>query len=78
MKNGYIMIKTDTPDEKVGSILLADSAQKRPTTGTIVESASHSKGRRVMFFDNVGKTIQLEGVEFLVMKDDEIICDMGE
>ena len=69
-----------------GAIIVPDSAKEKPQRGTVIAAGDgkpHSDGRRipldvkigdtVLFGKFAGQEIKLDGVEYLIMKEDEVL-----
>ena len=73
-------------DEKHGSIIIPDTAKEKPQEGKIVavgtgrvtdEGKNHplavKQGDRILFGKYSGSEIKLDGEEFLIMKEEDIL-----
>jgi chaperonin GroES len=69
-----------------GAIIVPDSAKEKPQRGTVIAAGSgkfHPDGRRVpldlkagdtvLFGKFAGQEIKFDGVEYLIMKEDEVL-----
>ena len=69
-----------------GAIIVPDSAKEKPQRGTVIALGSgkfHPDGRRVpldlkagdtvLFGKFAGQEIKVDGVEYLIMKEDEVL-----
>jgi chaperonin GroES len=69
-----------------GAIIVPDSAKEKPQRGTIIAAGSgksHPDGRRVpldlkagdtvLFGKFAGQEVKVDGVEYLIMKEDEVL-----
>ncbi len=74
-------------EQQVGSIIIPDSAKEKPQRGTIVAVGSgriNDKGVRVemdlkagdaiLFGKYSGQEIKLDGVDYLIMKEDDVLA----
>ncbi len=70
-----------------GGIVLPDAAQEKPArgvvvalgTGKLLNDGSRSKpqvkeGDRVLFSSYAGETVKIEGGEFLLMREDDVLA----
>ena len=73
-------------DEKHGSIIIPDTAKEKPQEGKVVavgtgrvsdEGKNHplvvKQGDRILFGKYSGSEIKLDGEEFLIMKEEDIL-----
>jgi chaperonin GroES len=69
-----------------GAIIVPDSAKEKPQRGTVIAAGSgkfHPDGRRVpldlkagdtiMFGKFAGQEVKVDGVEYLIMKEEEVL-----
>lgn len=77
-------------DERYGRLVIPDSAKEKPQQGTViavgtgrVTDAGKSlpldvkKGDRILFGKYSGSEIKLDGEEFLIMKEDDVLGVVG-
>ena len=70
-----------------GGIVLPDSAKEKPARGTVIaigtgkllDDGTRSKsqlkeGDRVLFTSYAGETVQIDDVEYLLMREDDILA----
>ncbi len=83
-----LVIQREESEEKTaGGILLPDSAQEKPARGTVVSvgtgkllddgSRSQSQlkaGDRVLFTSYAGENVEIDDVEYLLMREDDILA----
>ena len=83
-----VVVRRIEAEEKTsGGILLPDSAKDRPTRGTVIavgdgwmmESGSRSvlqvkAGDRVLFTSYAGEQIEVDGEEYLLMSESEVLA----
>ena len=86
-----IVVQREVSSEKtVGGIYLPDSAKDRPTRGKIVavgdgrvlENGSRNAlqvkvGDHVLFTSYAGESIEIDGEEYLLMKEMEVLAVLG-
>jgi chaperonin GroES len=74
-------------EPQVGGIIIPDSAKEKPQRGTVVAAGAgkvNDDGKRVamdvqagdtiLFGKYAGQDIKLEGVDYLIMKEDEVLA----
>ncbi len=86
-----VLVKRIEQEQKTaGGILIPDSAQEKPIQGEIVavgegillengqtKALTVSLGNKVLFGKYAGTEIKLEGVEYLIMKESDILGIVG-
>ncbi len=86
-----VLIKRLDPEEKTaGGIVLPDSAKEKPREGKVIElgdgkllksgeraKSRLKKGNRVLFSSYAGTEITIEGEEFLIMAEEDILAIVG-
>ena len=81
-----IVSRIDEGEQKVGGIIIPDSAKEKPQQGRVVAAGSGKSkddGKRVpldvkagdliLFGKYSGQEIKLDGEEFLIMREDEVL-----
>ena len=81
-----IVSRIDEGEQKVGGIIIPDSAKEKPQQGKVVAAGSGKSkddGKRVpldvkagdliLFGKYSGQEIKLDGEEFLIMREDEVL-----
>ncbi len=74
-----------------GGIVLPDSAKEKPKEGRVVEvgpgkvlddgkrgSMQIKKGDRILFTSYAGTEIKVDGTEYLIMSEDDVLAVVGE
>jgi chaperonin GroES len=74
-------------EQKIGSIIVPDSAREKPQRGTVIATGQgkyNDDGQRValdvkagdtiLFGKYSGQEIKLDGVEYLILKEDEVLA----
>src|SRR5881392_3866414 len=74
-------------EQKVGGIIIPDSAKEKPQQGKVIAAGngkSNDDGKRVpldvkagdtiLFGKYSGQEIKLDGVEYLIMKEEEVLA----
>jgi chaperonin GroES len=88
-----VIQRLDEGEQQVGGIIIPDSAKEKPQRGTVIAAGngkSNDEGTRIpldvkagdtiLFGKYSGQEIKLDGVEYLIMREDEIlgvIADAG-
>ena len=83
--NDRVVVERDAAEEKKGEIYLAESAQEKPRTGTVVAIGrgrvcdngtlvppSVAVGERVVFAKHGGSEVEVEGKKLLILKEDDL------
>jgi chaperonin GroES len=82
-----IVRRFEEGEQRVGGIIIPDSAKEKPQRGTVL-SAGNGKtndngtrvaldvkaGDQILFGKYSGQEIKLEGVEYLIMKEDDVLA----
>ncbi len=83
-----VLVKPKKEEEmRKGGIIIPDTAKERPQEGTIIEVGSGKldengkrialevkKGDRVIFSKYAGNEIEIEGEEFIIMRESDILA----
>ena len=77
-------------EQNIGGIIIPDSAKEKPQRGTVIAAGNGravTGGKRValdvkagdivLFGKYSGQEIKLEGVDYLIMKEDELLATIG-
>jgi len=77
-------------EQNVGGIIIPDSAKEKPQRGTVIAAGNGkqtAEGKRValdikagdtiLFGKYSGQEIKLDGVDYLIMKEDEVFAAIG-
>jgi len=77
-------------DEKRGSIIIPDTAKEKPQegqviavgTGTVTDEGKNrplavKKGDRILFGKYSGSEVQLNGQDYLIMKEEDVLGILG-
>jgi co-chaperonin GroES (HSP10) len=90
LQYGSVLVKADEKiKESKGGVIFAETSQKEPTSGTIIDiakviagndlaKAPFSKGDHIHYVDNPGYDIEIDGEEFILMGVDKIIYGEGK
>lgn len=73
-----------------GGIVLPDSAQEKPARGTVVAigtgkllddgtrgESQLSKGDHILFSSYAGESVEFDGDEYLLMREDDVLAILG-
>jgi len=83
-----IVQRLDEGEQKVGGIIIPDSAKEKPQQGTVIAvgngKSNDEEGRRIpldvtvgatIFFGKyAGQEIKLEGEDYLIMREEEVLA----
>jgi len=77
-------------EQNVGGIIIPDSAKEKPQRGTVIAAGAGrqttagkrlaldvKQGDTVLFGKYSGQEIKLDGVDYLIMKEDEVLAAIG-
>ena len=77
-------------EQNIGGIIIPDSAKEKPQRGTVIAAGNGrptTEGKRValdvkegdtvLFGKYSGQEIKLDGVDYLIMKEDEVLAAIG-
>ena len=77
-------------EQNIGGIIIPDSAKEKPQRGTVIAAGNGrvtDDGKRVpldvkpgdtiLFGKYSGQEIKLEGIDYLIMKEDEVLAAIG-
>src|SRR4051812_45799438 len=84
-----IIQRLEEGEQKVGGIIIPDSAQEKPVQGKVISAGSGKSkddgkrvplevkaGDRILFGKYSGQEIKLDGDEYLIMREDEVLAVM--
>ena len=82
-----IVSRIDEGEQKVGGIIIPDSAKEKPQQGKVIaagDGKSAKDGKRIaldvkkgdiiLFGKYSGQEIKLDGVDYLIMKEDDVLA----
>jgi len=82
-----IVQRIDEGEQKIGGIIIPDSAKEKPQQGKVIEAGAgkiKDDGKRIpldvkagdtiLFGKYSGQEIKLDGEEFLIMREDEVLA----
>jgi chaperonin GroES len=77
-------------EQNIGGIIIPDSAKEKPQRGTVIAAGSGrqtteghrvpldvKQGDAILFGKYSGQEIKLDGVDYLIMKEDEVLATIG-
>src|SRR5207247_7348170 len=87
LHDGIVVQRIDEGEQKVGGIIIPDSAKEKPQQGKVI-AAGHGKskddGKRVpldvktgdsiLFGKYSGQEVKLDGDEYLIMKEEDVLA----
>ena len=78
-------------EQQIGGIIIPDSAKEKPQRGTVIAAGNgrvNDEGERVtldvkagdtiLFGKYSGQEIKLDGVEYLIMKEDDVLAAIDD
>ena len=81
-----VLVRRSDEDEKVGSIIIPDSAQEKPMQGEVIACGSGAKaedgsvaaldvkaGDKILFGKWSGTEVKIDGEDLLIMKESDIL-----
>jgi chaperonin GroES len=81
-----IIQRLDEGEQKVGGIIIPDTAKEKPQQGKVIAAGAGKvrddgtrqvpdvkAGDRILFGKYSGQEIKLDGEDFLIMKEDEVL-----
>ncbi|CAI8049497.1 10 kDa chaperonin [Geodia barretti] len=72
-----IVERIEETEQKVGGIIIPDTAKEKPQQGKVVAVGKTpldvAAGDKVLFGKYSGQEIKLDGDEYLIMREDEIL-----
>ena len=79
--------RLDEGEQQIGAIIIPDSAKEKPQRGKVIAAGSGKvrddggrvkldvkAGDTILFGKYSGQEIKLDGVEYLIMKEDEVLA----
>src|SRR3981081_4147278 len=81
-----IVNRLDEGEQKIGGIIIPDSAKEKPQQGTVIAAGNGKAkdsgkrvpldvkaGDRILFGKYSGQEIKLDGKEYFIMKEDDVL-----
>jgi chaperonin GroES len=80
-----VVKRLEEDDSKVGALFIPDSAKEKPQKGEVVAVGKHADdgklipldvqvGDQILFGKYSGSDIKLDGTEYLIMREDEVLA----
>jgi chaperonin GroES len=82
-----IVQRLDDGEQKVGGIIIPDSAKEKPQQGKVIHAGAGKvndegkrivldvkAGDRILFGKYAGQEVKLEGDEYLIMREDDVLA----
>ena len=82
-----IVSRIDEGEQRVGGIIIPDTAKEKPQQGKVIATGAGKvrddgkrvaldvkAGDRILFGKYAGQEIKLEGEDFLIMREDEVLA----
>jgi chaperonin GroES len=82
--------RRDDSDERQGSIIIPDTAKEKPQEGTVIAvgpgrvtddgrilPSALTAGNRILFGKYTGSEVTLDGEDYLVMKEEDVLGILG-
>ena len=87
LSDRILVQRLEEGEQQVGGIIIPDTAKERPQQGTVI-AAGHGKvkddgkrvaldvkgGDQILFGKYAGQEIKLDGQEYLIMKEDDVLA----
>src|SRR3954447_19305563 len=86
-----IIQRLDEGEQQVGGIIIPDSAKEKPQQGQVIAAGNGKTkddgtrtpldvkaGDRILFGKYSGQQIKLDGEEYLIMREDEVLAVMDD
>ena len=82
-----IVSRIEEGEQKIGGIIIPDSAKEKPQQGTVIAAGNGKSnedgvrvpldvktGDRILFGKYSGQEIRLDGQEYFIMKEDDVLA----
>ena len=86
-----IIQRLDEGEQKVGGIIIPDSAKEKPQQGKVIAAGTGKlrddgtrqppdvqAGDRILFGKYAGQEIRLDGEDYLIMREEEVLGVVGD
>ena len=90
IKDNIVVKRLDEAEKKVGSIIIPDAAKEKPMTAEVIAVGSGRTlkdgkkvplevkvGDKVLVGKYSGSEVKLDGTEYLILKEDEVLGIIG-
>ncbi len=91
LRDKVVVERSEAEEKTTGGIVLPDTAKDKPKQGTVIavgpgrvldsgetQAPEVKKGDRVLFSSYAGSEVKLDGKEYLVMSEGEILAILGK
>ena len=91
LRDKVVVERSEAEEKTTGGIVLPDTAKDKPKEGTVIavgpgrvldsgetQAPEVKKGDRVLFSSYAGSEVKLDGKEYLVMSESEILAILGK
>lgn len=79
-----VLVKPIEPEEKVGSIIIPDTAKEKPMTGEVIAVGTDEElkkllkvGDKVIFGKYAGEEIKINGEKHLIVKREDVLAKIS-
>ncbi len=80
-----VLVLPAAAEEKVGGIIIPDTAKEKPLRGTIVAAGNGTKdeemilkeGDNVLYGKYAGTELELDGTKYLIMRQSDVLAVLG-
>ena len=80
-----VLVKPAPAEEKIGGIIIPDTAKEKPLKGEIVAVGNGTKdeemvlktGDQVLYGKYAGTEIEIEGEKYLIMRQSDVLAVLG-
>ena len=82
--------RVEEGEQNIGGIIIPDSAKEKPQRGTVIAAGNgrHTTGGKrialelkqgdaILFGKFSGQEVKLDGIDYLIMKEDEVLAAIG-
>ena len=77
-----VLVKPAQAEEKVGGIIIPDTAKEKPQHGTIVAAGNGTKdeemilkeGDEILYGKYSGTELEVEGTKYLIMRQNDVLA----
>jgi len=90
LSDRVLVKRLDTAEEKRGGIIIPDTAKEKPMQGEVIAvgpgrmsdegkrmSVDVKKGQRVLIGKYAGTEVKIEGQEYIILREDDILGIVG-
>ena len=90
LNDHIVALRIGEPEKKVGGLVIPDSAQEKPMTAKVVAVGTGrvldngkrvpleiEKDSKVLIAKHAGSEVKLDGVEYLILREDDVLGIVG-